>query len=248
MKDVRTVSASVSDRFGRAAQRYAQYANVQADMAEWLAEWLPEERTGRALELGAGTGLFTRKLLPWHGTLSASDASAAMCEVGQKELPQVDWRVMDAETPGLAEADWVFTSSMLQWVENPRAVFAAWKRAMRPGGRMLAGLFAEGSLPELRELTRGWSPLTWRTPDEWSELLADAGLELVRGEELYRVFHHPTAREFLRSLHGVGATPYHQFTPGKLRRILKDYDRLHREPQGVRSTWVFYRIEARRTE
>jgi malonyl-CoA O-methyltransferase len=244
MNDARTISAEVSDRFGRAAQRYAQYANVQADMAEWLAEWLPAERAGRALELGAGTGMFTRKLLPWLGTLTATDASAAMCEVAQVQLPDVEWRVLNAEAPGAAEADWIFTSSMLQWVENPRAMFAAWKRAMRPGGRVLAGLFAEGSLPELRELTHGWSPLTWRTPDEWSELLAEAGLELVRSEEVYRVFYHPTAREFLRSLHGVGATPYHQFTPGKLRRILRDYDKLHREPQGVRSTWVFYRIEA----
>ena len=239
------ISAGVRDRFGRAAPRYAQYATVQADMAEWLAEWLPEERTGRALELGAGTGMFTRKLLPWHGTLTATDASPAMCEVAQAELPAVEWRVLNAETPGAAEADWIFTSSMLQWVENPRAVFAAWKRAMRPSGRMVAGLFAEGSLPELRELTRGWSPLTWRTPGEWSELLTDAGLELVRSEEVYRVFYHPTAREFLRSLHGVGATPYHQFTPGKLRQILRDYDTRHRGPQGVRSTWVFYRIEAR---
>ena len=234
--------------FERAARAYAGHAVVQEAMAGWLAEWLPAERTGRALELGAGPGVFTRRLLPWAGDLMATDMVEAMCREARMALPEVEWRVMRAESPVGDPCDWVFTSSMLQWVENPRAVFAAWRQALKAGGRVLAGLFAEGTLPELRELTKGWTPLTWRMPEEWAESLEQGGLRLVRAETEARVFHHASALHLLRSLHGVGAAPFHQFTPGRLRRILRDYDAQHRDTRGVRSTWVFHRFEAERAD
>jgi len=237
---------AVRGSFDRAARAYAGHAVVQECMADWLAEWVPADRDGRALELGAGPGLFTRRLLPWEGELTASDMSEEMCRQASSLLPDVQWRVMHAETPHGGEHDWIFTSSMLQWVENPRAVFSAWKQALKPGGRVLAGLFAEGSLTELRALTHGWTPLTWRLPEEWAESLAEAGLRLVRAETYERVFHHESALKLLRSLHGVGAAPFPQFTPGRLRKILRDYEAKHAEAQGVRSTWMFHRFEAER--
>lgn len=247
MKTSATSLSHVRDSFSRAAVTYAGHANVQAAMADWLAEWLPTERSGRALELGAGTGLFTRKLLPWTGALTATDLAEAMCREGRAGLPQVEWRVMRAEAPASAIAcDWVFSSSMLQWMDDPAAVFAAWREVLKPGGRVLAGLFAEGSLAELRALTPGASPLTWRAPAMWDAALAQAGLRRVRSETRTQVFYYPTAVEFLRSLHGVGAAPVQQFTGGRLRSVLRDYEQRHREQRGVLATWVFHRFDAER--
>lgn len=239
---------AVRESFSRAARTYAGHAVVQEAMAGWLAEWAPSRREGRALELGSGPGVFTRRLLPWAGELVASDMAAAMCREAGRLLPGVECQVMRAEAPQGEGIDWVFSSSMLQWIDNPREVFTAWRRVLKPGGRVLAGLFAEGTLPELRELTRGWTPLTWRTPDEWADGLASGGLRLVRAEADERVFHHASALELLRSLHGVGAAPFHQFTPGRLRRIIREYDARHRGEHGVRSTWVFHRFEAERID
>jgi len=246
MNDESSSASTVRASFDKAARTYGDHALVQEGLAEWLAEWLPTERSGRALELGAGPGLFTRRLLPWNGSLIATDMSETMCREAKRALPEVDWRVMHAEAPEGDSHDWLFTSSMLQWLENPRAVFATWRQALRPGGRVLGGLFAEGSLPELRQLTRGWTPLTWRLPEEWAESLTLGGLRLVRAESQKRVFFHPSALDLLRSLHGVGAAPYHQFSAGRLRRLLRDYDANHGDARGVRSTWVFYRFEAER--
>ena len=248
MNTANSSEAKVRGSFDRAARSYAGHAVVQESMADWVAEWLPAKRDGHALELGAGPGVFTRRLLPWAGSLVATDMAESMCRQAGLALPEVEWRVMRAEAPTGEPCDWIFTSSMLQWVENPRAVFAAWRNALKPGGRVVAGLFAEGSLPELRALTQGWTPLTWRLPQEWEESLKLAGLRLVRAEAEERVFYHPSALHLLRSLHGVGAAPFHQFTPGKLRRLMSDYDGRHGGKQGVRSTWVFYRFEATRVD
>jgi len=74
--------------FDAAAKNYERHSQVQQTMADWLAEWIPCNRTGTALEIGAGTGLFTGKLLPWKGRLIASDAAPAMVSEGKRHHPK----------------------------------------------------------------------------------------------------------------------------------------------------------------
>ncbi|MGA3008320.1 MAG: methyltransferase domain-containing protein [Opitutaceae bacterium] len=230
--------------FDKAASNYHEHAQVQAALAEWLAEWLPEGRNGRALEVGAGPGTFTRLLMPWAGWLIASDISPAMCAAGQAELPNVEWRVMSAEKPEPGPWDWIFCSSMLQWAADPGAVFSAWKERLSPGGRLLAGLFVEGSLPEWRAVAGEASPLVWRPTEEWCACLERAGLRVVRCDVQPRVFKFSSARAFLRSVHGVGGAPRRRLPPGRLRRLLRDYEACFATSRGLPATWMFYRVEA----
>ena len=154
---------------------------------------------------------------------------------------------MAAEEPLPGPWRWIFASSMLQWIQSPDEIFSAWRSCLVPGGRVLAGLFAAESLPELRQLSGGYEPLVWRSPAEWRASLVRAGLRIVREDTQRRVFTYDTAREFLRTLHGVGAAPRRRFPLGRMRRLLHDYDVRFRGPEGVRATWIFYRFEAERT-
>ncbi len=230
--------------FSRAAPHYRRFAHVQIAMAEWLAEWAPESRNGSALEIGAGTGLFTQRLMPWAGQYVATDLSPEMCEEGRHLLPKIDWQVMAAEQPLPGPWDWIISASMLQWVEDPVAVLDAWRQTLRADGKILAGFFVEGSLPELRQLTQGWAPLVWHSPSFWEETIREAGLRLTRSECSERVFQHDSALELLRGLHGVGASPIRRYGHRELRNIIKQYESEFRVGEQVRSTWKFYRIEA----
>jgi malonyl-CoA O-methyltransferase len=229
--------------FERMAPNYLAHAGVQEELAGWLAEWLPRSRTGRALEVGAGPGVFTRRLLPWQGSLIATDGSRAMCAAGRSAWPAATWRTMAAERPLAGPWDWIFSSSMLQWVEDPAAVFTAWRRQLAPGGRVLAGLFAAGSLGEWEELAGG-APLRWRTPDEWRALLSAAGLHVVREGAERRIQHYASATALLRTVHGTGAAPWRRIPPARLRRLLGEYEDRHRTKEGVPASWKFYRLEA----
>jgi SAM-dependent methyltransferase len=229
--------------FDRAAGTYLRHAAVQGELARWLAEWLPSDRKGRALEVGAGPGVFTRFLLPWEGPLAATDLSPAMCAVGRKAFPGVAWRTMAAESPDPGPWDWIFSSSMLQWAADPASVFASWRRCLSPGGRVLGGLFAAESLPEWEALA-GRAPLQWRTPAQWRTFVREAGLRLLRDEAQRRTCVYPSAGALARSLHRVGAAPERRLPAGKMRRLLADYGRLHPAPGGVGATWTFYRFEA----
>jgi SAM-dependent methyltransferase len=236
-------STSVLSSFERAAPGYLAHASAQEDLAAWLAAWLPAARAGRALEVGAGPGVFTRRLLPWNGELTATDFSPAMCAAGRSRVPEVRWRTMAAEAPEPGPWDWIFSSSMLQWAEDPAAVFAGWKKRLAPGGRVLAGLFAGGSLEEWGALA-GEAPLRWRTPEDWRGLLAASGLRLLRDDSEERVFYHGSAAAMLRSLHGTGAAPRRRLSPTRLRELLREYEEQHRTVDGVPATWRFYRFEA----
>lgn len=240
------MSAAVAESFSRAAERYDEHADVQVAMAAWLAEWLPAERSGRALEVGAGTGGFTRHLAGWNGPLVATDLAPAMCVAGAAHVPEFAWRAMDAASPFAGPWEWVFSSSMLQWAESPERVFAAWRDVLVPGGRVLAGLFAAESLPELNAELGAAAPLTWRAPNEWTDALARAGLRVRRAEAERREFRHGSAHALLRSLHGVGAAPGRKIAPAALRRLLAAYDARHGGPDGVRAAWTFFRFEAER--
>jgi SAM-dependent methyltransferase len=240
-----TVEALV-DSFGRAASDYGRHAFVQTAMAAWLAEWLPTDRRGQALEMGAGTGGFTRHLLPWRGRLVASDLAPAMWAVGRTAFPQIEWREMAAETPDRGPWDWIFSSAMLQWVAQPGGLFAAWNDRLAPGGRVLGGLFVADSLPELNNLLGDESPIEWRTVDHWRRYLEEGGFRIVRDSSVPRTFFYPSAIALLRSVHGVGAAPVRRIAPGRLRRLLQDYEKRHAVVGGVSATWTFYRFEAER--
>lgn len=232
---------AVCASFDRAAERYERFAAVQAEMAGWLAEWLPEQRSGAALEIGAGTGLFTARALPWAGRYVASDASGAMVARGREGRGGgAEWRELASENVGDGRWDWVLSSSVLQWSADPVALLRGWRGALAPGGRVLAGFYVAETLPELRELFGGGrEPLTWRTAWAWRELFARAGLRIVRDDVARRSFSYASPRDFLRSLHETGAAPHRLVPPGRLLGWLRE-----RGEGPMTATWTFFRVEA----
>ncbi len=231
--------SATGDSFGRAAATYDDFAPVQTAMADWLADWLPAERDGAALEVGAGTGLFTARAQPWRGGYVASDASVGMVARGRERRPEVDWRHLRAEHIGDGAWAWIFSSSMLQWADDPVAVLRGWRAALAPGGRVLAGFYVADTLPELRDLLAGAGPLAWRTPWAWRDAFRAAGLRLVRDDVARRTFTYGSARDLLRSLHGVGAAPHRLVAPARLLGWLRE-----RGEAPMQATWTFYRGEA----
>ena len=239
------VTASIPHQFDRRAAHYEAHAPVQRAMAAWLAEWLPVEIESPALELGAGTGLFTRQLVGRTNRLVATDASARMVEIGKSNVPQADWIVAEASNPPTAGPYcWIFSSSLVQWLPDPLATFRAWHHASAPGARMLGGWFILGTLREFFDLCPEASPFAWRDAPEWVDLLRQAGWDRVRVEKLEVQRFHPDSASMLREIHDAGAVVPRRLSPARLRSALRDYDRNHRTDEGVPGTFVFLRVEA----
>ena len=237
-------------RFDASARTYDAVATAQRDAAAWLAEWVPAERRGDALEIAAGTGLFTRHLLPWEGRLEASDLSPKMVEQGRLKLPSIPWTVRDAASDRLPESlDWLFCCSYLQWTSDAQGLLETWRRQLRPGGRLLCGVFIADTLRELRTLVPGVSPVPWRTEADHAAFLKAAGFHVRQIESRSRVYRYESARDFFRRLHQSGVTGSRRLSPGQMRRLMDDYTDTWPHPDGgVRATWAFCRIIAERPQ
>jgi len=233
--------------FEARAKVYERGARAQRWAAGWLAEWVePAARGLDALELGAGTGLFTRALVAaGHRRLAAMDAAPAMVREGRRNAPGAQWFVGDAWEPDIEERyDRLYAASLLQWAPDPPATLARWRSLMRPGGRLRACLFVEGSLIEFQAVDPAFSALRWRSPAQWRALFEAAGWDVARWGVAEARFVYRDAREALRAVHDAGAARPGRFGVAGLRRFLAACEKRREAADGMPQTWRALRLEA----
>jgi len=235
-------------RFSEKAERYEERAFVQADLAAWTAQWLDRlaDLPGPALEVGAGTGLFTRHLVKGLAEVVATDASEAMVLLGKEHVPGASWSVHDAWAPRAGQWGGLFSSSLLQWCSDPVRTFSNWRELLLPGASMLHGFFLEGTLEELRSIDPGCLAVEFLPAKAWSAALEEAGFEVLEAQVKQVSYDFPSALELFRFLHGIGATlGPRRIKPSALRRIIEECDRQRTSTQSgqVQSQWVFGRFQ-----
>jgi len=142
--------------FDRAAARYDEAAVLQHEVGQRLLERLDLVRLmpGLILDVGAGTGRATAALARRYerARVVALDLSLRMLRQARVRAPR-PWPVCgDAVRLPLpdASADLIFSNLTLQWCSDLRAVFAEFRRVLRPGGLLTFSSFGPDTLKELR--------------------------------------------------------------------------------------------------
>lgn len=240
-------SAAARHDFNRRAATYDANASLQRDAAQWLAEWLPDRIEGAALELGAGTGLFTRHIAARTRGLFATDISPRMVAEGSRLASGARWMTADASSPPrLAAWHWVFSCSMAQWLHDPGDAFRNWREAAAPGARLLGGWFIAGTMSGFLDTFAGLEPFRWRHADEWLRILNETGWNVRRHEIRTFQVRHPDSTALLRTMHRTGAVVPRRLGTGQLRRALREHDRHHLGTSGLVTPFVYLRVEAQR--
>jgi SAM-dependent methyltransferase len=106
------------------------------EVAHWLRDMLGLREGQTVVDLGAGTGKFTRRLVETGASVIAIEPVAAMRAKLAAALPQVDVREGAAQTMPLADAsvDAVVCAQAFHWFANAAAL-AEIHRVLKPGGR-----------------------------------------------------------------------------------------------------------------
>ncbi|MET3807280.1 SAM-dependent methyltransferase [Nakamurella sp. UYEF19] len=133
--------------FGRAAEAYERgRPSYPAEAVDWL---LPENAR-QVVDLGAGTGKLTRRLLERGLDVTAVEPSENMLAQLVLALPGVPAHLGTAEDLPLADssADCILVAQAWHWVQPERALPEV-ARVLRPGGRL-------GLVWNLRDERVGW--------------------------------------------------------------------------------------------
>ena len=127
------------------------------EAAAWravLRRHLPEPPAS-ILEAGAGTGAVTVLLAELGHHVTALDVSETMLDRARRKVTghDVEFVVAPADRPPAGPFDAAVERNMLWTNPDPVGTLAAWRTAMRPGGRLLLleGLHDRGAIHQVRE-------------------------------------------------------------------------------------------------
>lgn len=146
----------VGERFHKALPTYNSQATAQRKIAEHLTRLCPEGNLHRIIEIGPGTGLFsrmiTRKCSP--GIIEYIDLyTTDQFHLAPNEIYNLEdaekWMEMEAEKAE-SSADAIVSASAIQWFINPARFFGNAAKILRPGGILLCSTFLPGNLHEIK--------------------------------------------------------------------------------------------------
>jgi SAM-dependent methyltransferase len=147
----------------------------------WMIDRLEITRGSRVLDLGSGTGKFTRLLVPSGAELLAVEPVPAMREQFRSAVPGIEVLDGTAETLPLPDSsvDAVVCAQAFHWFDADQALREI-TRVLRPlGGLGLIWNERDESVPWVRELTviTHWDVrMPYRVGTDWRSVLDASGL------------------------------------------------------------------------
>ena len=260
--------------FSRSAASYDAAAQLQHAVEARLLESLEylddpalkRDPPQRVLDLGCGTGRASIAMqkhwpkaqnvsldlaLPMLQQARATSKRAPLLTAKRLSNPfaRVPAQVCaDARALPLAESsvDVLFSNLCLQWVEDLDALFAGFRRVMKPNGLLLVSTFGPETLWELRDAFAHADAAPHVSPFAdiagFGDALVRAGFRqpvLDREEE---TTHYPDLASLMRELRAIGATnalaSRRQTLTGRARfATAADAYEAHRDAQGLPATW-----------
>ena len=256
--------------FSRSAASYDAAAQLQHAVEARLLETLDylddpalqREPPQRVLDLGCGTGrasIAMQKRWPKAQIVSLDLALPMLRQARDTSARSTGWLsnpfarkpaqvCADARALPLAEAsvDVLFSNLCVQWVEDLDALFAGFRRVLKPNGLLLVSTFGPETLWELRDAFAHADAAPHVSPFAdiagFGDALVRAGFRqpvLDREEE---TTHYPDLPALMRELRAIGATNAlasrrHTLTGRSRFATAASAYETHRDAQGLPATW-----------
>ena len=238
------IEVKIIKSFSKYARSYDRYALLQKSMAERLASYLPQKLPPKILELGCGTGVFTRHLLTMPiNELALNDISSVMIETLKSKLiipKNTQFILGNAERISLGKTNLICANAVFQWFQDTKKALGHLKDSLNDNGTILFSTFGPETLMEFREAANLINPINQYSMKQWKSFFKQAGFKLNSFDMEKRKVFNPNTLNLLKNLQQIGATPIKMFNTGDLRNLIRDYDKYFSTKQGVYSTWELY--------
>lgn len=217
-----TVTNEISKAFNRRATEYEQASMVQQEIGSRLIERLQYLKIApqRILDLGCGTGYFSRELTllyPKAQVVSVDLAHAMLLETKKKQGWRRRWPLIAADMKQLpfvsGSFDLVFSNQVIHWGQPLAAVFRELNRVMQVNGCLMFTTLGPDTFDELKT---AWSGVdSYAHANEFIDmhdmgdcLMSEQFLDPVMDMELLTV-HYKSLTQLLQALKSQGVKNIH---------------------------------------
>ncbi len=177
-----TIHHAAAQGFSTQADTYARgRPDYPAGLGDWLRDTLGLAPGKSVVDLGAGTGKFTRLLIPSGATVIAVEPVEAMRAQLLSKLPDVQTLQGSAESMPLPDAsvDAVVCAQAFHWFANTAAMQEI-RRVLKPGGRLgLVWNVRDESVEWVAQLTAIMTPYEGDAPrfykGDWKKVFPAEG-------------------------------------------------------------------------
>lgn len=246
------LSTQVANAFALAAHTYDGHADVQRLAAEKLAGFVEANTRdlidGTILEIGCGTGLFSRRLVDLFlgRRFHLTDLSPEMlerCRIRLGIRDNVQYKVQDFSACPDEQSAYAMVAAAfsLQWVTDLQTCLENLTQQLVPGGKLFFSVPAAGSFAEWRSLCiRAGVPFSANSlpaSSDFREFAERKQLRLSVYEETIRI-GYPSFYAFLDNLKLLGANTSlrdQQLSVSELRRLIRVSESTH--PQRFMNTY-----------
>ncbi len=129
---------------------YLRFGNERIQPTVDLVNRITLREPDRIVDIGCGPGNSTEVLVRrWPDAhMTGIDSSAAMIKSAGKRLPNVEWRVADAQDLGGNETfDLVFSNAVIHWIPDHANLIPALFRMVKPGGALAIQVPLSSEMP-----------------------------------------------------------------------------------------------------
>ena len=152
----------VIESFSKHVKTYDRHAQLQRSMAERLAALIPNPFPQKILEIGCGTGVFTRHLLARSpSTLILNDIAPLMIEYlkNHLEVPSDSkFLVGNAERIHIPKVKLIAGNAVFQWFQNPQNTLQRFHTSLEKEGYLAFSTFGPKTLEEFRSTAQFQGP------------------------------------------------------------------------------------------
>lgn len=214
--DFRLDKHKIKHSFAKAVDSYDAAAGLQRQVGDMLLEKFPPiSSSGLILDLGCGTGYFTRRIaaeIPETQIVALDIALPMLTASRQKNgYAAIDYLCADAEKLPLLpySCRQIYSNLALQWCQNLPAVFADFRRILKADGQLVFTTFGPATLQELKSAWAGVDVYPhvneFYATQTIRGFLRQAGFNAITVESQTYQLAYPSVMALMRELKNLGA-------------------------------------------